>query len=125
MTTDWGYSMTDCITEDKLGVRIIRFTGDLTISRADEVKSTLLESLKGAERIEIDLASVEEADLACLQLFCSAHRTSKHLGKFFGLRDNAVGSFKQAVRSAGYARSGGCVLDTDNQCIWKEERYRE
>jgi len=117
--------MTDCITEEKMGVRIIRFTGDLTISRADEVKSALLESLKGAERIEIDLASVEEADLACLQLFCSAHRTSKHLGKFFGLRDNAAGSFKQAVRSAGYARSSGCVLDTNDQCIWKEEKYRE
>ena len=117
--------MTDCITEDKLGVRIIRFTGDLTISRADEVKSALLESLKGAERIEVDLSSVEETDLSCLQLFCSAHRTSKHLGKFFGLRDNTAGLFKRTVRSAGYARSSGCVLDTDNQCIWKEERYRE
>ena len=117
--------MTDCITEDKMGVRIIHLTGDLTIARADEVKSALLESLKAAEHIEIDLASVEETDLACLQLFCSAHRTSKHLGKFFGLRDSGVGSFKRTVRSAGYARSSGCVLDTNNQCIWKEERYRE
>jgi anti-anti-sigma regulatory factor len=117
--------MTDCITEDKRGVRIIRFTGDLTISRAGEMKSILLESLDGAEHIEIDLASVEEADLACLQLLCSAHRTSKHLGKVLGLCDDTAGSFKRAVRRAGYARSGGCVLDTDNQCIWKEDRFRE
>jgi anti-anti-sigma regulatory factor len=108
-----------------MGVRIIRFAGDLTVSRAHEMKSALLESLKGAERIEVDLALIEEADLSCLQLLCSAHRTSKHLGKVFGFRDNATASFKQAVRSAGYTRSSGCVLDTDNQCIWKEERYRE
>ena len=74
----------DCITEDRMGVRIVRLTGDLTISRADEMRSALLESLKGAEHIEIDLSSVEDADLSCLQLLCSAHRTSKHLGKFSG-----------------------------------------
>jgi anti-anti-sigma regulatory factor len=113
------------IVEDRLGERTLRLTGDLTISRADEMKSALLESLKGAERIEIDLSSVEDADLSCLQLLCSAHRTSKHLGKFFRLCDNAADAFKQAVRSAGYARSSGCVLDADNQCLWKEERYHE
>ena len=117
--------MTDCMAEDKMGKRIIRFTGNLTISRADEMKSILLESLEGVEHIEIDLSSVEEADLACLQLLCSAHRTSKHLGKVLGLCDGAAGSFKRTVRIAGYARSSGCVLDTDNQCIWKEERFRE
>ena len=112
-------------TEDKTGARIVRFTGDLTISRMDEMKTSLLASLKEAERVEIDLSSVEEADLACLQVLCSAHRTSKRLGRFFGLGDNASGAFKQAVRSAGYARSGGCMFDTADQCIWKEERYRE
>jgi anti-anti-sigma regulatory factor len=112
-------------TKDKTGVRIIRLTGNLTISRADEMKSMLLESLEGVEHIEIDLSSVEEADLACLQLLCSAHRTSKRLGKVLKLCDGASGSFKQAVRRAGYARSSGCVLDTDNQCMWKEERFRE
>lgn len=121
---DEKYSMTDCITEDKMGVRILRFTGDLTVSRADEVKSALLESMKEAEHIEIDLSSVSEADLSCLQLFCSAHRTSKQLGKFFRLSNNAAGAFKEAVKSAGYARSSGCVLDTDKECLWKEERYR-
>jgi anti-anti-sigma regulatory factor len=117
--------MTDRKTKGKRGKRIIRFTGDLTISQAEEMKSILLESFEGAEHIEIDLSSVEEADLACLQLLCSAHRTSKHLGKVFGLGDNIAGPFKQAVRRAGYARSSGCVLDTDNQCMWKEERFRE
>ncbi len=117
--------MTDCMAEDKMGKRIIRFTGNLTISRADEMKSILLESLEGVEHIEIDLSSVEEADLACLQLLCSAHRTSKHLGKAFGLCGGAAGSLKRTVRIAGYARSSGCVLDTDNQCIWNEERFRE
>ena len=58
-------------------------------------------------------------------LLCSAHRTSKRLGKVSGLSDDASGSFKQAVRRAGYGRSSGCVLDTDNQCIWKEEKFRE
>jgi anti-anti-sigma regulatory factor len=86
------------IAENKKGVRILRFTGDLTISRACEVKTALLESLKEAEGVEVDLSSVGEADLSCLQVLCSAHRTSKRLGRSFGLGDNASGAFKQAVR---------------------------
>ncbi len=111
------------MVEDRSGVRTLHLTGNLTISRADDMRSAISESLKDADYIEIDLSSVEEADLACLQLLCSAHRTSKHLGKSFGFSDSLADSFKHAVRSAGYARSGGCALDTGNECLWKEERY--
>ena len=101
--------MTDCITEDKVGVRIIRFTGDLTISRAHEVKLALLESLEGAERIEVDLA--------CLQLFCSAHRTSGKLGKSFSI-GGVSGAFENAARDAGYHLICGCGRDTGSPCLF-------
>ena len=109
--------MTDCITEDKVGVKIIRFTGDLTISRAHEVKLALFESLEGAERIEVDLSSVEEVDLACLQLFCSAHRTSGKLGKSFSI-GGASGMFDKAARDAGYHRICGCSRGAGSPCLF-------
>jgi anti-anti-sigma regulatory factor len=113
--------MTDRVTEDKMGVRIIRFTGDLTISRAEEVKSALLESLKGAERIEVDLASVEEADLSRLQLLCSAHRTSGRLGKSFSI-GGVSDAFDKAARGAGYHLICGCGLGAGGPCLFQPGR---
>jgi anti-anti-sigma regulatory factor len=81
------------------------------------VKSALVESLKGAERIEVDLASVEEVDLSCLQLFCSAHRTSGGLGKSFSI-GGVSGAFDRAARDAGYRLIGGCGRDAGSPCLF-------
>ena len=115
--------MTDCQVVAKGKDAILRLAGELLIHDACRLRSMLIESFNKADRIEIDASSVTEADVSCLQLLCSAHRTSKLMNKFFGLSENASASFKKSVRQAGYARPSGCVLDTDKQCIWKEERF--
>jgi ABC-type transporter Mla MlaB component len=120
-----GGLMTECRVETKDKDMILHFSGELLIDYADQLKSILMDSLKKAKHIEVDVSSVTEADVSCLQLLCSAHRTSKRENKVFGLGDNASDSFKKSVRQAGYARPNGCVLDTSKQCMWKEERFRE
>ena len=105
--------------------RVFRISGALTVREAGELKAALAKAFEEEERIEVDLSSVTGADLSALQLFCSAHRTSKRTNKLFGLKDGISASFKRDVRRAGFSRKRGCILDTDDQCIWKEDQFRE
>ena len=110
------------LAEDRDQAGILRISGTLCIQDAGEFRTALVHAFDKAKAVEVDASSVTEADVSCLQLLCSAHRTSKQMNKFSGLSENASASFKKSVRQAGYARPSGCLLDTDKQCVWKEER---
>lgn len=55
-------------TSNRLSVRRLAMTHDMTIYRAAEQKEQLLGALDGAAQIELDLAGVPEIDTAGLQL---------------------------------------------------------
>ena len=97
---------------------ILKFDGELTLRHANEIRAAFIKALIDADHVEIDVRNVTEADLSCLQLLCSAHRTSLKLNK----RLNFVGSlprhFIEAVEAAGYSRSSGCTKDCEQSCLW-------
>jgi len=97
---------------------VLRLKGSLTIERAHELKQTLLEALRSNERIVLELEGVTEIDLSCLQLLCSAHRTSLRLDRQLTLHGERSEALRMAVRDAGFPRILGCHENPDRGCLW-------
>jgi anti-anti-sigma regulatory factor len=100
------------------GTGVLILEGDMTIQRAGELKQSLIESLDKATHLIIDVEKITEVDLSCLQLFCSAHRTSLKVNKTISLGENIPAIFWDTVKKAGYCRKTPCC--DDKNCLWIE-----
>ena len=104
-------------------IGVLTLEGELTVESAEELKAILIRLLDTADEMLISLEKVAEADLSCLQLFCSAHRTSESRNKRLKLAENRSEAFERAIRDGGYSRCMGCHLDRDGSCLWvRKER---
>ncbi len=92
--------------------------GTLTIGRASDARVELQDALNNAQHIELDIEEAREADLAFLQLLCSAHRTAITMNKTLVLQGTIPEMFKKSVEDNGYARHTGCALDCNKTCLW-------
>lgn len=54
--------------------------GDMTIYHATEIKQRLIDGIRAAEQLELDLSHVGELDTAGFQLLALAKRESQRLG---------------------------------------------
>ncbi|MEW6068763.1 MAG: STAS domain-containing protein [Nitrospirota bacterium] len=98
--------------------RLLTVEGMLTAQHAPEFKAILIEALKEANSIELNLEKVTEVDIACLQLICAAHKTSVKIKKSLNILENCSDIFKRGVKAAGYARKRGCInINGDNKCL--------
>jgi len=59
----------------------LRLSGELTIYRAAELRSELIEALKNVEQLEVDLSEVGEIDTSGVQLILAARAEAHRLGK--------------------------------------------
>lgn len=101
---------------------VLAINGDLTIENADELRSALIKALLNADRVLLDCGASSKADLAGLQLLCSAHRTALRLKKQFQFKSPCREAVKTAAEKTGYLRTRGCSLDTQGNCLWLEDR---
>ena len=92
--------------------------GALTIERAGELKEVLIDALNKEDCVVLNLEAVTQVDLSCLQLLCSAHRTSLELNKQFILEGGQPEPLQQAIRDAGFTRPAGCKKDPHKSCLW-------
>lgn len=97
---------------------MLTFDGELTLKHADKIRAAFIKALIDADHVEIDLGKVIEADLSCLQMLCSAHRTSLKLNKRLNFVGNLPKHFREAADAAGYSRSSGCTKDCEQSCLW-------
>lgn len=111
--------MADIRVEKKENKSVVILNGDITVEHSDLLRNALLESLEGTDLIEVDFRNATTVDLSCLQLLCSAHRTSVNAGKSIELRPDHTEILKEAVRESGYPRYIGCTLETEKSCLWK------
>jgi anti-anti-sigma regulatory factor len=95
----------------------LRIEGDLTLPRAGEVRSLLMEAFEKADHISLDLGAVAEADAAGLQLLCAAHRSAVGKGKVLECPERSP-QLAQAIDAAGLWRHKGCT----DSCLWRELR---
>lgn len=97
---------------------VLKFEGELTLTYASEMRAALIKALIDADHVGIDFGSVTEADLSCLQLLCSAHRTSLKLNKHLIFVGSLPRQLIETVNAAGYSRSSGCTRDHEHSCLW-------
>ncbi len=97
---------------------ILRLEGRWTIERAAELKHLLAEALRVGDSVIVELDGLSACDLSCLQLLCSAHRTSLGLHKQLLLQGNKPDVIKRAVQDAGFSRTMGCDKALSQTCLW-------
>ncbi len=102
------------------GGKRLKLSGDLTIQEAGEFRTILLGSLEKADSLSINVESVTAAELPCLQLLCSAHKTSIKQAKTLALDGHWPEPFFGAVRESGFAYRTGCSLQIKGKCIFLE-----
>ena len=106
--------------EDSDNGKRLNLSGELTIQSAGEFKAILKESLEATGILAINLSSVTEIDLSCLQLLCAAHRTAMEQDKLFEYEQGWSEPFIDAIRGSGYARHTDCYLHKNRKCIFTE-----
>jgi hypothetical protein len=105
-------------TAESEKTHVLKLEGCWTIERANELKDILLEAFWSGDHVVLDVAELEDADLSCLQLFCSAHRTFLRLGKRLAFDEKKSENFKRVVCGAGFRRNLGCHKDPRASCLW-------
>ncbi len=110
--------MIDFKIEKEGRVKTIFINSGLTIQSAEALKDVLVESLKETDHIVLDLNSVTEVDLSCLQLLCSAHKTYRDLNRKFTLSTDSTEVFFETVKAAGFQRHMGCESECYKSCLW-------
>jgi anti-anti-sigma regulatory factor len=103
---------------------LLKLKGDFTIQEVGEIRSALLEALKGSEPVEISLEEVTEMDVSSLQLLCSAHRASVVGQKQLSIAGELPAVALRNASAAGFMRKVGCPADTANTCLWLMEKER-
>ncbi len=97
---------------------VLTFSGELTVEHVGEMRTALIQALTDADHVEMDFSGVVEVDIFCLQLLCSAHRTSIRLNKRVNVLESQLAKFRETLETAGYSRATGCGLDRENSCFW-------
>jgi ABC-type transporter Mla MlaB component len=93
-------------------------SGDLTIHNASGFRDVLREWTEKSDTLYLDLGGVEDADLTCLQLVCSAHRFMMNKSKHLNMAGELPDSIIKVARAAGFARKRGCRAEAKNTCVW-------
>ena len=81
---------------------ILRLEGECTMESAIEIKEVLLQGLNKGDKLLVDLEKVTEVDTSCLQLLCSALRTSAGQGKQVSISPNLSDQCMRFARDVGY-----------------------
>jgi anti-anti-sigma regulatory factor len=93
-------------------------SGELTIQNASVFRDALREWVEKSDVLHLDLGGVTDADLTCLQLVCSAHRSMMNMKKNLNMASGLPGSIIKTAREAGFVREHGCRGEESNNCVW-------
>jgi len=99
------------IVEQLEGYSLIRLEGACTLANAAELKTLLLEGLASGRDLHLDLACVEEIDIAVMQLLWAAGREAQRAETRIALRmSEAAGAL---AREAGFEQIPGLAMQGD------------
>jgi anti-anti-sigma factor len=100
------------------GDRVVTLKGEVTIQQAEQLRMALMEAFEAGDRVRVDLQRVTEVDLSCLQILCSAHRTSLANNKLISIGSLRAEVFNEILVRAGMRRHIGCPQDVHHTCLW-------
>ncbi len=99
------------------GKKILKLSGELTIEVSPQLKNAFLEAFESGHGLEVDMSEAEAFDLACVQVFCAAHR-------HFADNDQTLtiaGIVPEGVRSSLSDTAidpSTCDSSCTSQCLW-------
>lgn len=109
----------NCQTKEESGDRVtLNLEGDLTVQNACALRDAIVQAQETGRHLALNLENVTGADVSCLQLFCSAHRTLVKSDRRLTLVRPLPEIFDGIVRQAGFNRERGCALDIFHDCLW-------
>jgi anti-anti-sigma regulatory factor len=98
----------------------LRLLGRATLESCLELKTALLDALDKTEILVVDVSQVTELDVAALQIFCAARKSTIKREKEMVLADKMSEDFARGVLDAGYNRTHStcCWLTEGKACLW-------
>jgi anti-anti-sigma regulatory factor len=103
--------------EDMDNAKIVRAEGTLSIQDASGLRECLLEALSSSETLLIDLSGVQSIDLACLQIFCSAHKTYSQAQKVIRITGDLPEGVVRSLSSITIVPEA-CDKEPHGPCLW-------
>ncbi len=97
---------------------VVRLEGELNIQEAGRLRELLLQAFGEVQELSLDLEGVTEADTACLQVLCSAHKSFLTANKTLTTTGVPAAPFIRTVDDSGYRRTVGCHSDPQRGCLW-------
>lgn len=97
---------------------ILSLNGELTLLHAARFKAELIRALDTSRKVIIDTEGLLEIDLACLQLFCAAHRSALAKGKELLLAPPHSEPLAQKIDQAGLGAGSLCGKEITGSCLW-------
>ena len=101
--------------EERAGLMV---SGEVTIQNALAFRDALKEWIEKSDTLDLNLGGVDDADLTCLQLLCSAHRSMMNMKKTLTVMGELPEAIGKAAREAGFVRERGCRGEESHRCIW-------
>jgi anti-anti-sigma regulatory factor len=110
--------MADIRNINKNGREVLIVGGALTVKHAKALRAALLEAVRNAPAIEVDVENVDDVDISFAQLLCSAHRMAADMNKQMTITGLEQERFIQLLGRLGLLRHIGCNDSTRKSCLW-------
>jgi anti-anti-sigma regulatory factor len=83
---------------------MVELKGSMSVERSFALKDELAEALAGGDTVVIDVSSIEELDLSCLQVLYSASASAKAAGKKLHFSGTLPPRVSERLMSCGFLR---------------------
>lgn len=96
--------------------KVLTFTKNLTIDRANEIKDAIAQALDRSEKVMINAGGAEKVDLSFIHLLHAAARSAAARGKEFHLTGTAGRALREALTLGGFC----CTAPEDARTLEHE-----
>ncbi|HKL49493.1 MAG TPA: STAS domain-containing protein [Desulfuromonadales bacterium] len=95
---------------------------DATVRNAADFRNSLLEAVREAPSLTLDLSCVESVDLSFFQIVLAGRRMAAEMQKTFILNQQSASEpIRDAFALCGYSFDHGGSLADESVGLWKEE----
>jgi anti-anti-sigma regulatory factor len=102
----------------KNGCEVLTVSGSLTVKHAKALRESLLEAVRKAPAVEVNVEAIGDLDVTFAQVICSAHRMAADLNKQMTITGLEQERFSQLLGRFGFFRHIGCQENTRKSCLW-------
>jgi len=103
--------------EDTGTAWMIHIQGNLSIQDSPALKEHLLEALSHQKGVMVDLTEALAIDVACMQVFCSAHKTFQKAGRDISITGELPTGLMDSLRSMALTPET-CDRESHGTCLF-------